>query len=86
MLYIPVCICLRPAHGMRLWFPSVTTIKNIPIPEKKKKLCFNKIIFFFYIVIGYSYVSLSLSRLFVSRPGGVQCSNFQISVFFPTSS
>lgn len=66
MLYIPVCICLRPAHGMRLWFPSVTTIKNIPIPEKKKKLCFNKIIFFFlyshWIQLRLS-LSLALARL-----------------------
>lgn len=45
MLYIPVCICLRPAHGMRLWFPSVT-IKSIQIPEDKK-VCFN---YFSFIV------------------------------------
>ncbi|KAF3859319.1 hypothetical protein F7725_021718 [Dissostichus mawsoni] len=35
MLYIPVCICLRAAHGMHLWFPSVT-IKSIQIPEDKE--------------------------------------------------
>lgn len=74
MLYIPVCICLRPAHGMRWWFPSVTSKnkfqRNKLKKEKKKKVCFK--IFFFYSLKTWEEVGLSglssVSRSFFSPP------------------
>lgn len=66
-LYIPVCICLRPAHGMRLWFPSVTIKSITKIPEDKKGV--------FLILFSFRDIWIHDSRasLLHGTVGRVQC-------------
>lgn len=59
MLYIPVCICLRPAHGMHLWFPSVT-IKKYTNSRGQRGVFL--IIFSFYSLKTFRYSRASLVR------------------------
>lgn len=62
MLYIPVCICLRPAHGMRLWFPSVT-IKNYNKNSRGQKGVF---------LMTFSFIDIEQQRS-GAPPPRVQC-------------
>lgn len=63
---------LRPAHGMHLWFPSVT-IKNIQTPEDKKSVFLT--IFFIYSLKTLDYKRASLLK---GMAGSVQCFFFPV--------